>query len=35
MSPANWLMGVQGNEQAHHLLHKTLTSIQIFAPALN
>jgi len=32
---ANWLMGVQGNEQAHHLLHKTLDIDPDFAPALN
>jgi len=32
---ANWLMGVQGNEQAHHLLHKSLDIDPDFAPALN
>jgi tetratricopeptide (TPR) repeat protein len=32
---ANWLMGVQGNEQAHHLLHKALDVDPDFAPALN
>jgi len=32
---ANWLMGVQGNEQAHHLLHKALDIDPDFAPALN
>src|SRR5882757_4724181 len=32
---ANWLMGVQGNEQAHHLLHKALEIDPDFAPALN
>jgi tetratricopeptide (TPR) repeat protein len=32
---ANWLMGVQGNEQAHHLLHKSLEVDPNFAPALN
>ena len=32
---ANWLMGVQGNEQAHHLLHKSLEIDPNFAPALN
>jgi tetratricopeptide (TPR) repeat protein len=32
---ANWLMGVQGNEQAHHLLHKALDIDPDYAPALN
>src|SRR5882762_8672500 len=32
---ANWLMGVQGHEQAHHLLHKALDIDAEFAPALN
>ncbi|MFY9560700.1 MAG: tetratricopeptide repeat protein [Terriglobales bacterium] len=32
---ANWLMGVQGNEQAHHLLHKALEIDPDYAPALN
>ncbi|HUM06956.1 MAG TPA: tetratricopeptide repeat protein [Terriglobales bacterium] len=32
---ANWLMGVRGNEQAHHLLHKALEIDPDFAPALN
>src|SRR5882762_308545 len=32
---ANWLMGVQGNEQAHHLLHRALDIDPDFAPALN
>src|SRR3954471_14704757 len=32
---ANWLMGVQGHEQAHHLLHKALDIDPDFAPALN
>ena len=32
---ANWLMGVQGNEQAHHLLHKAVEIDPDFAPALN
>ncbi len=32
---ANWLMGVEGNEQAHHLLHKALDVDPDFAPALN
>src|SRR5215813_1182531 len=32
---ANWLMGVQGHEQAHHLLHKALEIDPEFAPALN
>jgi len=32
---ANWLMGVRGEEQAHHLLHKALEIDPDFAPALN
>jgi tetratricopeptide (TPR) repeat protein len=32
---ANWLMGVQGNDQAHHLLHKALEIDPEYAPALN
>jgi len=32
---ANWLMGVRGDEQAHHLLHKALEMDPDFAPALN
>jgi tetratricopeptide (TPR) repeat protein len=32
---ANWLMGVQGNDQAHNLLHKALDIDPEFAPALN
>ena len=32
---ANWLMGVQGNDQAHHLLHKATEIDPDFAPALN
>ena len=32
---ANWLMGVQGHEQAHNLLHKALEVDPQFAPALN
>jgi tetratricopeptide (TPR) repeat protein len=32
---ANWLMGVRGHEQAHHLLHKALDIDPDFAPALN
>jgi tetratricopeptide (TPR) repeat protein len=32
---ANWLMGTQGNEQAHHILHKALELDPDYAPALN
>lgn len=32
---ANWLMGVQGNEQAYHLLRKALEIDPDFAPVLN
>jgi tetratricopeptide (TPR) repeat protein len=32
---ANWLMGVQGDEQAHHLLHKALDIDPDYAAALN
>ena len=32
---ANWLMGGQGNEQAHHLLHKALDIDPDYAAALN
>jgi tetratricopeptide (TPR) repeat protein len=32
---ANWLMGTQGNEQAHHMLHKALDIDPNYAAALN
>jgi tetratricopeptide (TPR) repeat protein len=32
---ANWLMGVRGDEQAHHLLHKALDIDPDYAAALN
>jgi tetratricopeptide (TPR) repeat protein len=32
---ANWLMGVQGDEQAHHLLHKAVDVDPDYAAALN
>lgn len=32
---ANWLMGAQGNEQAHHMLHRALEIDPGYAAALN
>lgn len=32
---ANWMMGVQGDEQAHHMLHKALDIDPDYAAALN